>query len=108
MSLRAAIRANVLLARLDRPRRDKADVMQSARAYFGLAHLTIHSPAPRLIAIGGRSGTGKSRLARDLAPQVRPQPGAVLLRAEVLRKQLFLVRETDRQPENALPAETPL
>lgn len=105
MSLRAAIRANVLLARLGRPRRDKADVMQSARAYFELAHLTIHPPAPRLIAIGGLSGTGKSVLARALAPHVLPQPGAVVLRTDVLRKQLFQVSETDRLPENAYQPE---
>jgi predicted kinase len=105
MSLRAAIRANVLLTRLGRPRRDKADVMQSARAYFGLAHLTIHSPAPRLIAIGGLSGTGKSVLARALAPHVLPQPGVVVLRTDVLRKQLFQVSETDRLPENTYQPE---
>src|SRR5712664_397886 len=101
MSLRAAIRANVLLARLGRPRRDKADVMQSARAYFELAHLTIHPPAPTLVAIGGLSGTGKSVLARALAPHVTPQPGAVVLRTDVLRKRLFQVNETDRLPESA-------
>src|SRR5665647_1052585 len=42
MSLRSAIRANVQLARLGRPGRDQAGVMQSARAYFELARLTIH------------------------------------------------------------------
>jgi len=63
-----AIRANVLLARLDRASDDKADVMQSARAYFELAQLTIRPPAPKLVAVGGLSGTGKSVLARALAP----------------------------------------
>jgi aminoglycoside phosphotransferase family enzyme/predicted kinase len=101
MSLRAAIRANVLLARLGRTCRDKADVMQSTRAYFELAHLTIHPPAPPLVAIGGLSGTGKSVLARGLAPDVTPQPGAVVLRTDVLRKRLFQVNETDRLPESA-------
>jgi uncharacterized protein len=101
MSLRAAIRANVLLARLGRTCHDEADVMQSARAYFELAHLAIRPPEPTLIAIGGLSGTGKSVLARDLAPCVAPLPGAVILRTDVLRKQLFHVNETDRLPENA-------
>jgi uncharacterized protein len=101
MSLRAAIRAHVLLARLDRPGHDKADVMSSARIYFELARQTIHPPAPALIAVGGLSGTGKSALARALAPSIPPLPGAVVLRTDVLRKQLFEVDETDRLPESA-------
>ncbi len=101
LSLRAAIRANVMLARLDQARHDKTDVMQSARAYFELAKLAIRPPEPTLIAIGGLSGTGKSVLARGLAPSVAPLPGAVILRTDVLRKQLFYVHETDRLPESA-------
>ncbi len=101
MSLRAAIRANVLLARLGPTCHDKASVMQSARAYFELAQQLIHPPAPTLVAVGGLSGTGKSVLARALAPDITPQPGAVVLRSDVLRKQLFQVSETDRLPESA-------
>src|SRR6266568_2212720 len=101
MSLRAAIRANVLLARLDRAGDDKADVMQSARAYFELAQLTIRPSAPKLVAVGGLSGTGKSVLARALAPGVAPSPGAVVLHSDVLRKQQFQLNETDRLPTSA-------
>ena len=101
LSLRSAIRAHVLLARLGRSSRDDHETMQSARAYFELARLTIAPRAPVLIAVGGLSGTGKSVLARALAPSVLPQPGAVVLRSDVLRKQLFKVDETDRLPENA-------
>jgi len=101
ISLRAAIRANVTLARLDRSRHDKAEVTLSARTYFELARLTIRPPAPMLVAVGGLSGTGKSVLARDLAPSVLPQPGAVVLRSDVLRKQYFRVNETERLPESA-------
>jgi hypothetical protein len=54
-----------------------------------------------MVAIGGLSGTGKSVLARALAPDVEPLPGAVVLRSDVLRKQLFEVNETDRLPESA-------
>jgi len=101
MSLRAAIRANVLLARLGQTSRDQADVMRSAQAYFELAQRLIHPPAPTLVAVGGLSGTGKSVLARALAPDVMPQPGAIALRTDVLRKQQFGVHETDRLPERA-------
>lgn len=101
MSLRSAIRSHVLLARLDRNFRDDGDTLRSARAYFELARLTIAPRPPMLVAVGGLSGTGKSVLARALAPSLLPQPGAVLLRSDVLRKQLFKVNETDRLPENA-------
>jgi aminoglycoside phosphotransferase family enzyme/predicted kinase len=105
MSLRSAIRAHVLLARLNRNARDNSDTMRSARAYFELARLTIAPRAPVLVAVGGLSGTGKSVLARALAPSLLPQPGAVVLRSDVLRKQLFRVNETDRLPESAYGAE---
>ena len=101
MSLRSAIRANVLLARLDRSNHDKAGIMQSARAYFELARRLIHPSAPTLVAIGGLSGTGKSVLAHALAPDAAPLPGAIMLRSDVLRKQLFKLNETDRLPESA-------
>src|SRR5260370_4583076 len=80
MSLRAAIRANVLLARLGRGSCEEADVTQSARVYFDLSLRVVVPPPPTLVAIGGLSGTGKSVLARALAPGVMPQPGAVVLR----------------------------
>jgi uncharacterized protein len=105
MSLRSAIRANVLLARLGRGSGDKAEIITSALAYFRLARVTIHPTEPTLVAIGGLSGTGKSVLARALAPSVMPQPGAVVLRSDVLRKQLFRVGETERLPESAYRAE---
>ncbi len=75
--------------------------MQSARAYFDLARAAIAPQAPALVAVGGLSGTGKSLLARTLAPSVLPQPGAVILRSDVVRKQLFNADEADRLPESA-------
>ncbi|HEV2154793.1 AAA family ATPase [Bradyrhizobium sp.] len=95
MSIRAAIRAQVALAR---PGTDRTGIVREARRYFDLAVALMHPPAPRLIAVGGLSGTGKSVLARALAPHVAPQPGAVVLRSDVIRKQLFRVEHTDRLP----------
>lgn len=105
MSLRAAIRANVMLARLGPACRNDAKIRQSARIYFELALRLIRPAAPMLIAIGGLSGTGKSVLARGLAPYVNPAPGAVVLRSDVLRKQLLHVNESDRLPESAYRTE---
>ena len=98
MSIRAAIRAQVALARLRRPAADGPGTLDEARRYFELARALIHPPTPRLIAVGGLSGTGKSVLARALAPAVAPQPGAVVLRSDVIRKQLFQVGHTERLP----------
>jgi uncharacterized protein len=102
LSMRAAIRAHVLLVR---ETADKAKNMENARAYFELARALIHPPAPVLVAVGGLSGTGKSVLARGLAPFVAPQPGAVVLRSDVLRKQLFNIKETERLPADAYKPE---
>ena len=101
MSIRAAIRAHVLLARIERTRSNRTATVEDARTYFELARALIHPPAATLIAVGGLSGTGKSILARALAPLIMPQPGAVVLRSDVLRKQLFEVNEADRLPAAA-------
>jgi predicted kinase len=101
MSLRAAIRAQVLLARLNRPKSDHPGILDEARTYFELARSLILPPAPRLIAVGGLSGTGKSVLARGLAPFVAPQPGAIVLRSDIVRKQLFKEDEAKRLPADA-------
>jgi len=102
MSMRSAIRAHVMLAR---SAADKARNIETARAYFNLARALIHPPRPTLTAIGGLSGTGKSVLARGLAHFVAPRPGAVVLRSDVLRKQLLGVSETDRLPASAYQPE---
>jgi aminoglycoside phosphotransferase family enzyme/predicted kinase len=103
MSMRAAIRAHVTLARSTA---DKARNIEAARTYFDLAQALIHPPRQTLMAIGGLSGTGKSVLARGLAPFMAPQPGAVVLRSDVLRKQLLGVSETDRLPASAYQRES--
>jgi uncharacterized protein len=98
LSLRAAIRAKVTAARQSG---ERAAIEQSARDYFALAWRLIAPPAPVLVAVGGLSGTGKSQLARDLAPELSPAPGAVWLRSDVERKVLFGVAETERLPQAA-------
>lgn len=105
MSIRAAIRAQVALARLNRPDADRTGILDETHRYFDLARAVIHPPAPRLIAVGGLSGTGKSVLARALAPIVAPEPGAVVLRSDVIRKQLFQIGHTDRLPPSAYQPE---
>ncbi len=105
LSLRAAIRAKVTAVRA-KLSRTRAEAEQSARDYFALAQRLLAPTQPRLVAIGGLSGTGKSLLARDLAPLLLPAPGAVWLRSDVERKQMLGVAETERLPENAYMPET--
>jgi uncharacterized protein len=102
MSMRAAIRAKVTAARAAvAPAVDRAAITRSAVAYFELATALIAPTPPRLVAVGGLSGTGKSLLARALAPDLLPHPGAVVLRSDVERKALFGAAETDRLPAEA-------
>jgi uncharacterized protein len=102
LSLRAAIRAMVTAARMERASEAQRDaIARSARAYFAFAQRAISPPAPKFIAVGGLSGTGKTRLGRMLAPNIEPMPGAVIVRSDVERKALFGVSETDKLPGEA-------
>ncbi|MBV8092376.1 MAG: AAA family ATPase [Acetobacteraceae bacterium] len=66
---------------------------QAARAY-------LRPAPPVLVAVGGLPGTGKSTLARALAPELGAAPGAVVLRSDEVRKRL-----SGTQPECKLPQE---
>ena len=105
-SLRAAIRAKVTAARLQYAEsKDHAALRKTAQAYFQLAVEQLSPLPPTLIAIGGLSGTGKSSLARELAPYVAPAPGALLLRSDVERKRVFGVVDTEHLPPETYSAE---
>ncbi|WP_027578648.1 bifunctional aminoglycoside phosphotransferase/ATP-binding protein [Bradyrhizobium sp. Ai1a-2] len=99
LSIRAAIRANVLLTK--HAQGGGAAALSDAQSYFELALELIAPGKPSLIAIGGRSGTGKSVLARAVAELVQPAPGAVLLRSDVIRKEIFGVGPLIKLPESA-------
>jgi hypothetical protein len=97
LAMRAAIRAMVAVQG-DGP-------TDPARAMLDQAARYLDPPAPRLFAVGGVSGTGKSELARRLAPALGPAPGAVLLRSDVARKALFGVEARTRLPAAAYAPE---
>jgi aminoglycoside phosphotransferase family enzyme/predicted kinase len=89
LSLRALIRAHVAA----RSGQDGMPLLRAAQAYL--------APAPaRLAAVGGLQGTGKSHLARRLAPDLGAAPGAVILRSDEIRK-----RQAGVAPETRLPPE---
>jgi uncharacterized protein len=109
LSMRASIRARVTAAKLEQAAEaEQPAIAQRARAYFDWALRFIAPPSPVLVAVGGLSGTGKSALARALAPAIKPEPGAVLLRSDVERKALFGKAETEPLPSAAYAPSTTL
>ena len=106
LSLRAAIRAKVTAARIERADAlERVEIERSARAYFAFAQRAIAPSEAKFVAVGGLSGTGKTRLARALAPGIAPMPGAVIVRSDVERKGLFGIAEADKLPEAAYAPE---
>lgn len=107
IAIRATIRAKVegytiLLA-------DKAaagaEHRASAGKYLELARQVLEPRPRRLVAIGGRSGAGKSSLARALAPHIGTPPGALVLRSDVLRKRMYGMPVSEHLPEEAYAPE---
>jgi len=102
LSCRAAMRAHVTLAmKQGDPQtreREAAQLLDCA-----LAYLKPH--AVSLIAIGGVSGTGKSTVAAAIAPHIGRAPGAVVVRTDVVRKQLWGADELMRLPPAAYDEE---
>jgi hypothetical protein len=65
----------------------------------------LHPPLPVVIAIGGLPGTGKSTLARRLAPLIGGAPGALVVRSDEIRKRRFSVAPEQRLPPDAYTPE---
>jgi predicted kinase len=102
LSMRAAVRAKVELLRaaLAAPGLAEA-VREEASVYFALAQDFLVLARPRLIAIGGLSGSGKSAVSRAIAPHIGAFPGAVIVRSDFERKRLFGVGPLERLPQSA-------
>lgn len=106
LAVRAGVRAMV---RADRARQvsgaERDAAVERCRETIALANRHLAPPAPRVVAIGGLSGTGKSTLAAQLAPLFGAAPGALHLRSDLERKAAAGVGETDRLPPEAYTAE---
>ncbi len=94
LSQRAAIRAHVSAATAcpaspapPVPPARRARLQTQATALLDAALAYLSPPRPRLLAVGGLSGSGKSRMGRELAPLLAV-PGAAVVRSDSLRKQL--------------------
>ena len=95
LSQRAMIRAHVLASMGQE--QESADYLAAAGSY-------LDPVTPVVIAIGGLQGTGKSTLARALAPGIGPPPGALVLRSDETRKRLHGVPPEARLPPSAYSA----
>ena len=102
LSCRAAIRAHVAVTRAEAMH---AAVPEDAQTLFERATAYLEPPPARALALGGVSGTGKTTVARAIAPAIGPCPGAVILRSDVTRKRLHGVEETTKLPPSAYAPE---
>jgi predicted kinase len=92
LSIRAMVRAHVE-ARSGHPGRVSGYLTAAAR------YLEPHPPI--VIAIGGLPGTGKSTIARAVAPLLGAAPGALVLRSDEIRKRQHGVAPEQRLPQSA-------
>ncbi len=107
LSLRASVRAHVTAtaAAAQPAGTEREEKLHAARAYFDHAEDMLRPRRPRLIAIGGLSGTGKSHVVATLAGDFGIAPGARVLRSDVLRKRLAGVAPETRLPRDAYTPE---
>ena len=96
LATRAAVRAHVAAHSGD---------PQQARAYVEAAIAHLAPPPPLLVAVGGLSGSGKSRFSRGIAPGLGASPGALILRTDEVRKRLAGVAPTEPLPRGAYAPE---
>ena len=83
MAIRAAVRAHVTAAADDASSAAAAPLLAEAQAYFDLALSLLRGASPKLLAIGGLSGSGKSTVAALVAPHFGAAPGARILIQEL-------------------------
>jgi aminoglycoside phosphotransferase family enzyme/predicted kinase len=98
LSCRAAVRAktSATSARVQPSAERTLELETLTRRYLSLARHFLDPPAPRLVAIGGLSGSGKTTTARALAPDVGAVPGALIRRSDEIRKAICGVGPLDR------------
>ncbi len=92
LSLRAMVRAHVEASR---------GRTAEAGGYLDAALAYLQHKPPVVVAVGGLPGTGKSTLARALAPELGAAPGALVLRSDEIRKRLHGVAPEQRLPPAA-------
>lgn len=85
LAVRAAIRAMVLVQTATAT---GTTVNPEAVQFLNDALISLQTPDPRLVLVGGLSGTGKTAVSRALAPLIGGPSGAVHLRTDLERKMI--------------------
>jgi aminoglycoside phosphotransferase family enzyme/predicted kinase len=101
MAVRAAVRAHVTATQANSDSADRDRLAAEARSYFNLARAMLGDHSPRLIAIGGLSGSGKTTVAEALAAHVGSPPGARIIESDRIRKAMHGVAPETRLPDKA-------
>ena len=101
MAVRAAVRAHVLATQVEESQNASAGLRAEARSYFDLALSLLAPCPPRLIAIGGLSGSGKTTIAEALAAEIGAPPGARIVESDRIRKALHGVAAETHLPDKA-------
>lgn len=101
MAVRAAVRAHVIATQVEEGGADSQRLVAEARSYFQLARTLLGTVPPRLIAIGGLSGTGKTTVAEALAARVGAPPGARIVESDRVRKAMHGVPAETKLPDKA-------
>lgn len=96
----AYVRGKVTSFRLDEEELqefERGQIIETATKYFNLAYTyAARLDKPVLILTAGLMGSGKSYQARELAAHL----GAEIIRTDILRKELFDMKPTERRYEN--------
>ena len=100
MAVRSAVRAHVTATSASSQEDGRKELAEEALKYFELAGALLSVPEPRLIVIGGLSGSGKTTIAEAAAWRIGGGAGARVLESDRIRKSMFGVA-----PDTRLPAE---
>ncbi|TIP88472.1 MAG: aminoglycoside phosphotransferase, partial [Mesorhizobium sp.] len=100
-AVRAAVRAHVTATQIEEGSADSGGLIAEARSYFELARTLLQARPPRLIAIGGLSGSGKTAVAEALAAHVGAPPGARIVESDRIRKAMHGVPAETKLPDRA-------
>ncbi|MFD2057966.1 AAA family ATPase [Mesorhizobium calcicola] len=101
MAVRAAVRAHVTATQVEEGSEDSEKLIAEARSYFELARTFLQETSPRLVAIGGLSGSGKTTIAEALAAHIGAPPGARIVESDRIRKAMHGVPAETRLPNRA-------
>ena len=101
MAVRAAVRSHVTATQVEEGSADSDKLTAEARSYFNLAQALLQETPPRLVAIGGLSGSGKTTVAEALAVHVGAPPGARIVESDRIRKAMHGVPAETRLPDKA-------